>query len=186
MRRRRILARRPTVEPRALILILAASLAMIGLTFRTWIDFNVTHLRGTDADAITGVGDGYIVIALAGLAIACTVALYLRPKLWSILLPGVGVASVGIAVVAAYQAVTPWHAAGFDARGAFVAGGHATAAVYEILALAAVSGIAAGLLATLHYQRQRREASERVIPPAWEGTRSDQANSRAAGRLGPR
>lgn len=185
MRRRKIFARPSAVEPRALLFIAVASAAITGLTFRTWVDFNVAHLRGTDADAMTSVGDGYFVIALAILAIACTAALYLRPKLWALLLPGVGISATGIAAIAAYQAGTPWHAAGFDIHGAFVVGGHATAAVYEVFALAAAMGIAAGVLATLHYQRQR-QARERVVEHPMKGPRHDQPNPGAAGRLGPR
>ncbi|MEO8457251.1 MAG: hypothetical protein ABI559_05505 [Chloroflexota bacterium] len=186
MRRKGIIAKRPTVEPRALIFIVVAALAIVALTFRTWVDFNVAFLRGTDADAMTGIGDGYFVIALALLAIVCTVALYLKPSWWATLLPAVGLAAVSIAAVAAYQAASPWHATGFDIHGAYVVGGHATAAVYEIFVLAAAMGLAAALLAGLHYQRQRRESNARIMPSTTEGTRNDQTTPRAAGRLGSR
>ena len=174
------------VEPRMLAFVAAIAVAIIILTFRTWVDFDVAHLRGTDADAMTSIGDGYFVIALAIAGIACAGALYLRPKAWAWLLPPIGIAAIGIAAIAAYQAGTPWHASGFDADGAFVVGGHATAAVYEVFALAAAMGLAAALLASVHYQRQRRESAESEAQRAMEGSPHDQPNPGAAGRLGPR
>jgi len=148
------------VEPRALAFIAGAAAAIIALTLRTWVDFDAAHLRGTDADAMTNVGDGYFVIALAIVAIACAAALHLRPTIWAWLLPGIGISAVGIAVIAAYDAATPWHAAGFDISGAFVVGGHATAAVYEVFALAAAMGLVAAVLASIRYGRRRSESSE--------------------------
>ena len=173
-------------DPRALAFIAVAAAAIIALTFRTWIDFDVAHLRGTDADAMTNVGDGYFVIALAIVAIVCNGALYLRQILWAWLLPGIGIVAIGIAAIAAYQAGTPWHAAGVDMHGAFVTSGHATAAVYEVFALATAIGLVAAVLAGVQYQRQRRELDEGVAQQAVEGSRHDEPNPGTAGRLGPR
>lgn len=173
----------PSIEPRALAFIAGAAAVIIALTNRTWIDFRVHALRGTDADAMTGVGDGYFVIALAIVAIACAGAVYMRPKFWHWLLPLIGVSAVSVMAIAAYDAATPWHAAGFDSTGVFVVRGHVHAAVYEVLALAAAIGVVAAVLASIQYQAQRRED---VAQLSAKGPRHDQPNPRAAGRLRPR
>ncbi len=174
------------LELRAKLIIAIAAAVIIVLTFRTWVDFNVAHLRGTEADAMTGVGDGYFVIALAVVAITCTGALYFRPKFWAWLLPGTGLSAIGIAAISTYQAATRWHATGFDIHGAYVVGGHATAAVYEVFAVAAVMGVVAAVLASVHYRSLRQGPSESAAPRIVKGTRHDQTNPGAAGRLGPR
>jgi len=173
------------VEPWALAFIAVAAAAIIALTLRTWIDFNVAHLRGIDADAMTSVGDGYLVVALAIVAIACAGALYLRPAFWAWLLPGIGISAVGIAAIAAYDAATPWHAAGFDISGAFVVRGHVAAAVYEVFALSAAMGLVAAVLASIQYGRRRRETSEGVAQHIVKGPHRDEPNPGTAGRLGP-
>jgi hypothetical protein len=147
------------IEPWGLAFITATALVIFALTLRTWVDFNIAHLRGTDADAMTNLGDGYLVMTLGVFAIGSSAALYLRPKYWMTFLPAIGLFAVSIAAIAGFEAATPWNASGSDMHGvAFVTGGHATAAVYEVSALAVLMGVTAAVLAGIHYRRLSAES----------------------------
>ena len=48
-----------------LALMTVAAGAIVLLSFQKWVDFGITELRGHDAEAATGIGDGWFSAGLA-------------------------------------------------------------------------------------------------------------------------
>jgi hypothetical protein len=137
----------------ALMAIIAAALGITGLSFATWVDFGVTEMRGTDAEALTGVSDGYLVAALGGIILLSAAVALFRPR-WAItLLPTIAVASITVLAVSGYTIATRWTAAGVDGEGAFITDGDPATAPYAIACLAIGTGLLASLLAARQASR---------------------------------
>jgi hypothetical protein len=130
-----------------LIMSVAAGVILV-LAFQHWIDFGITELRGTDAEAATGVSDGWFVAALAATALALIGALLFRPQLSPVLLPLVALASIGILAIAGFDTITNWHASGLhpDNPGIFVqTDGDPTVVPYAIAVLAVLIAVLAAI-----------------------------------------
>jgi len=133
---------------------MAATAAIIVLSFQTWIDFGVTSAQGTDGstDAVTGQADGYVVMALGTLVLLFLGALIVLPRRSLALLPATGLAAVCVFAISGYDVTTSWRASGVDALGnAFVETGSPTVAVYAISVLSLVIAATAALLAGFRY-----------------------------------
>ena len=166
--------RQTSTSTLVLAAIIAAAAVIIALCWRPWVDFGISHLDGNNADAVTGIGDGYFVAVFAASIVVLAAALILRPGRWAWLLPAIGAAAIAIALIAGYDAGTAWHVVGVDIQGAFVAGGHATAAVYEVLALALAIALLAAILAGLQYQNLRDSSVGIPVRPKQRPVRKEQ------------
>jgi hypothetical protein len=132
-----------------LMLMAVAAVAMIILAFQSWIDFGIVKTRGTDADALTGISDGYFVVALAAVVLVAAAGILARPRWTPALLPAIGAAMVAAFAIAGYDTATGWHTAGVDSNGAFILNGSPMAAPYAIAALAVTIAVLASVLAAL-------------------------------------
>jgi hypothetical protein len=138
-----------------LMLMAVAEVVMIILAFQSWIDFGIVKTRGTDADALTGISDGYFVVALAAVVLVAAAGILTRPRWTPGLLPVIGASMVAVFAIAGYDVATAWHTAGVDANGAFVLNGSPMAAPYAIAALAVTIAVLASVLAALRASHTR-------------------------------
>ena len=137
--------------------IAAAGLAMIALSFQVWVDFGVTETKGPDADALTGVSDGYLVAAAGALISMSALGVVARPAWAAGLLPAIGAFAVVVLAVAGYTVATSWRAAGIDSDGVFLVDGDPTAVPYAIAGIAVGVAFLAAILAAMRASRLRTE-----------------------------
>lgn len=50
--------------PMLLLLMTVAAGAIVVLAFQPWVDFGITETSGTEAEAATGISDGWAVVGL--------------------------------------------------------------------------------------------------------------------------
>jgi hypothetical protein len=124
--------------------------ATVLLSFQTWVDFGITELSGTDAEAATGVGDGWVVAALASAIILLVggVIFTQRQRLAPVLLPLIAIAAVAILAIAGFDTITNWHASGVQADNPGIlvqSDGDPTIVPYAIAALAILIAVLAAI-----------------------------------------
>jgi hypothetical protein len=149
------------IIPPLLLLMTVAAGAIVILAFQRWVDFGITESSGTDADAATGISDGWFVAGLGSAILVLIGGALFRPKLASVLLPMIAVAAVSILAIAGFDTVTNWHASGFHTENPGVlvqAQGDPTIVPYAIAGLA----ILIALLAAVARGIQLREG-QRVL-----------------------
>jgi hypothetical protein len=142
-----------------MLAIVLEAVSIIFLTFETWVRFqNDTHINGLDADAVFGLGDGYVVVALAAAALVVTGISLISPRFVSETMAIVGIASIGILGITGYDASTSWHVSGQSPSGGiFVEGGSVASAVYAVAVLGVVMGLVAALIVGLRYWETAKE-----------------------------
>jgi hypothetical protein len=129
---------------------------IIVLAFQQWVDFGIAETSGIDAEAATGVSDGWIVIGFAVLIILLIGGVIFRPRLAPVLLPAIAIAAICILAIAGFDAVTNWHASGFhpDNPGVLVqADGDPTIALYATAVLAAFIAILAAVVRAIELKQ---------------------------------
>ena len=98
--------------PLLLMLMTVAAGVIILLAFQRWVDFGITETSGIDADAATGISDGWFVAGLASAVVVLIGGVIFRAYLAPILLPMIALAAVCILAIAGFDTVTNWHASG--------------------------------------------------------------------------
>ena len=133
--------------PLLLLLMTAAAGAIVVLAFQQWVDFGITETSGTDADAATGISDGWFVAGLGSGIVVLIGGVIFRAQLAPVLLPIMALAAVCILAIAGFDTVTNWEATGVhpDNPGILVQGqGDPTIVPYVICALSIlIAGAAA-------------------------------------------
>jgi hypothetical protein len=123
--------------------------AIIVLAFQRWVDFGIAETSGIDAEAATGISDGWVVVGLASAVLFFIGGIILRPGTGPILLPMTALGAVGILAVAGFDTVTNWHASGFHPENPGVlvqAQGDPTIVPYAIAALAILIAFSAAII----------------------------------------
>jgi hypothetical protein len=141
--------------PLLLLLMTVAAGAILVLAFQPWVDFGITEATGIDADAATGISDGWFVVALASTVLVFIGCLLLRPQLSPVLLPLIAVASVLILAIVGFDIITNWEASGAhpDNPGIFVQSpGDPTIVPYVIATLAIAIAVLAAVVRAIQLQ----------------------------------
>ena len=127
------------IVPILLALTTVAAGAIVVLAFQQWVDFGITETRGIDAEAATGISDGWFVAGLGSAIVMLTGGVIFRQQLAPALLPMIALGAVAILAIAGFDTVTNWHASGFHPENPGVivqAQGDPTVVPYAIAALA--------------------------------------------------
>ncbi len=147
------------VIPSLLLLITVAAGAIIVLAFLDWVDFGVTKIDGTDADAATTISDGWIVAGLGTVIVVLSGGVLFGPQLAPFLLPATAVAAIFVLLIAGFDTITNWSAAGVspDNPGVFVqSDGDPTVVPYLISALAILIALLAAVVRGIELSRDPR------------------------------
>jgi hypothetical protein len=142
--------------PFLLAAITVAAGAIIVLAFQQWVDFGITETRGIDAEAATGISDGWFVAALGSAILLLIGGVIFRPRLAPALLPMIALAAVCILAIAGFDSVTNWHASGFHPENPGIlvqADGDPTIALYATAALATVIAISAAVVRAINLKQ---------------------------------
>jgi hypothetical protein len=161
-----------------LAVITVAAGAITLLSFQDWIDFGITELRGTDAEAATGISDGWIVAALAAAIVLLTGGVIFRPRPAPVLLPLIALAALGVLLIAGFDTITNWQASGFhpDNPGILVqSNGDPTVAPYAIAALAVLIAVLSAVVRAIEMRENPHLLGELVEheAPAQEASSGD-------------
>jgi len=151
--------------PILLLLMTVAAGAIVVLAFQRWIDFGITELRGTDAEAATDISDGWFVAGLGSAIIVLIGGILFRPQLAPVLLPAIGLAGVCTLAVAGFDTVTSWEATGVhpDNPGILVqADGDPTVVPYTIAVLAVLIAVSAAVVRGVLLRETARPSDEGV------------------------
>lgn len=135
--------------PVLLAVMTAAAGAIVVLAFQQWVDFGITEISGTDADAATGISDGWFVAGFGSAVLLFIGGIQLRPQWSQVLLPAIAFASVCALLIAGFDTVTNWTAAGFDEENPQIltqANGDPTAVPYVTAGLAILIALSAAIL----------------------------------------
>lgn len=158
---------RVSLVPILLALMTVAAGAIIILAFQRWIDFGITDLSGTEADAATTISDGWFVAGLGSAILILIGAVLFRPRSGPVVLPLIALAALCILGIAGFDAVTGWHASGFHPENPGVlvqAQGDPTIVPYAIAALAILIAFLAAVVRGI----QIREGQRFLEDPALE------------------
>lgn len=137
------------IVPALLLLMTAAAGASVVLAFLPWVDFGITEISGTEAEAATGISDGWFVAALGSAILVPIGGVLFRPHLSPILLPMMALAAVSILGIAGFDTVTNWSAAGVEAENPGIlvqAQGDPTAVPYAISVLSILIAVSAAVV----------------------------------------
>jgi hypothetical protein len=137
------------IIPLLLLLMTAAAGAIIILAFQRWVDFGVTEISGTDAEAATSVSDGWFVAALGSAILLLIGGVIFRQHLAPALLPMIALGAVAILAIAGFDTVTNWQASGVhsDSPGILVqAQGDPTIVPHAIAALAILIAVSSAVI----------------------------------------
>jgi hypothetical protein len=122
---------------------------IVVLAFQQWIDFGITETRGIDADAATGISDGWFVAGLGSAIVVLTGGVIFRQQLAPALLPMIALGAVAILAIAGFDTVTNWRASGFHPEDPGVliqAQGDPTIVPYAIAALAILIAVSSAVI----------------------------------------
>lgn len=163
------------IIPLLLLLMTFAACVIVVLAFQQWVDFGITQIRGTDAEAATGISDGWFVAGLASGIVILVGGVVFRQQLAPILLPMIAFAAVFILAIAGFDTITNWHASGIhpDNPGILVQSqGDPTAVPYAISALAILIALLAAVVRGIQLRVNPHllgdlagEADQSVPPP---------------------
>jgi hypothetical protein len=165
---------------KAIPLLLAAMTVAAGaimvLAFQRWVDFGIAETSGIDAEAATGISDGWVAVGLASAVLLFIGGVLFRPRSGPVMLPLIAVAAICILAIAGFDTITNWHASGFhpDNPGVLVqADGDPTAVPYAISALAILIAVCAAVVRSIQLREDPHlfgdlAADEHVPEPAPE------------------
>jgi hypothetical protein len=137
-------------------LMTAAAGAIVILALQPWVDFGFAETKGTDAEAATGISDGWFVAGLAAFIVLLIGGVIFGPRLAPGLLPMIAVAAVGILAIAGFDTVTSWQASGFHPENPGIlvqAEGDPTIAPYAIAGLAVAIAISAAVVRAIQLRQ---------------------------------
>jgi len=147
------------IVPLLLLVMTVAGGAIVVLAFQQWVDFGITETRGIDADAATGISDGWFVAGLGSAILLMIGGVLFRPQFAPILLPIMAVAAVLILAIAGFDTVTNWDAAGVHPENPDIlvqAQGDPTIVPYAIAALAILIAVLAGVVRSIQLREGQR------------------------------
>jgi hypothetical protein len=147
------------IMPLLLLLMTAAAGAIIVLAFQQWVDFGITEIRGTEAEAATGISDGWFVAGLGSAILVLTGGVIFRLHLAPALLPMIALAAVAILGIAGFDTVTNWQAAGVQPENPGIivqAQGDPTIVPYAIAALAILIAFLAAVVRGIEIREGQR------------------------------
>ncbi len=142
-----------------------AAAAIVVLAFQSWVDFGITEISGTDAEAATGISDGWFVAGLGSAIIVLIGGILFRPQLAPVLLPAMGLAGVCTLAIAGFDAATGWHAAGVEPGNPGIlvqTQGDPTAAPYAIAMLAVLIAVSAAVVRGVQLREGQRPSGEPI------------------------
>jgi hypothetical protein len=145
--------------PVLLALMTVVAGAIVLLAFQPWVDFGFTETSGTDAEAATGVSDGWFVAVLGTAIVLLIGGVIFRPPLAPVLLPLIAIAAVCILAIAGFDIVTNWQASGFDPDNPGIlvqAPGDPTVVPYAVAALSLVIAFSAAVVRGLQLGEKPR------------------------------
>ena len=154
--------------------------AIIILAFQRWVDFGIAETSGVDAEAATGISDGWVVVGLAVVILALIGGVIFRSRLAPVLLPVIAIAAVCILAIAGFDTITNWNASGFhpDNPGVLVqAQGDPTFAPYAIAGLAILIAISAAIVRGLQFREDPHLLGSLVASDDEPGSVSETASS---------
>jgi hypothetical protein len=152
--------------PSLALLITVAAGAVVVLAFLHWVDFGTTEIRGTDADAATGISDGWIVAGLGGAILLLTGGVLFGPRGAPFLLPAIAIAAIAVLLIAGFDIVTHWRASDMFTNNAGVieeAEGDPTFVPYVISALAILIALSAATIRGLQIWQESRSPDQAVF-----------------------
>jgi len=147
------------ITPLLLLLITVAAGAIVFLAFQRWVDFGITEVRGTDAEAATGISDGWFVAGLGAAIVSLVGGALFWPKFAPVLLPTIAVAAVSILAIAGFDTVTNWEASGVHPENPGIlaqAQGDPTFVPYVISGLAILIAVSAAVVRGLQIRDGQR------------------------------
>jgi len=147
------------IVPLLLLVMTVAGGAIVVLAFQQWVDFGITETRGIDADAATGISDGWFVAGLGSAILLMIGGVLFRPQFAPILLRIMVVAAVLILAIAGFDTVTNWDAAGVHPENPDIlvqAQGDPTIVPYAIAALAILIAVLAGVVRSIQLREGQR------------------------------
>ena len=153
------------ITPLLLAVTTVAAGTIVLLAFQPWIDFGFTETSGTDAEAATGISDGWFVAVLGSAILLLMGGVIFRPPLAPILLPLIAIAALSIVAITGFDIVTNWEASGFhpDNPGILVqAQGDPTLVPYAIASLAILIALAAAVVRGLQLSEGHRAEAQPV------------------------
>jgi len=149
--------------PILLLLMTVAAGAIVVLAFQPWVDFGITEISGTEAEAATDISDGWAVVGLGSAILLFIGGVLFRPRWAPVLLPAIAFAAVCIVAIAGFDIVTDWHAAGVAPAnpGVFVqAQGDPTPVPYVIVVLAVLIAVSAAVVRGVQLKEGERPSGE--------------------------
>ena len=147
------------IVPLLLLLITVAAGVIVVLAFQRWIDFGITETRGIDADAATGISDGWFVAGLGSAILVLTGCVIFRHHLAPALLPMIALGAVAILGIAGFDTVTNWQASGVQPENPGIivqAQGDPTIVPYAIAALAILIALLAAVVRGIEIREGQR------------------------------
>jgi len=145
--------------PLLLAMMTVAGGAIILLAFQKWVDFGFTETSGTDAEAATGISDGWFVAVLGSAIVLLIGGVIFRPRLAPLLLPMIAITAVCVFAIAGFDTVTNWQASGFHPENPGIlvqAQGDPTVVPYAISGLAILIAVSAAVLRGIQLTEDRR------------------------------
>lgn len=135
-----------------LLFMTVAAGAIIVLAFLPWVDYGIAETRGIDAEAATGISDGWVVAGLASVIVLLVGGVIFRPRLAPVLLPVIALTAVCIFAIAGFDIVTNWRASGVHPENPGIlvqAEGDPTIAPYAITVLAILIAVSAAVVRSM-------------------------------------
>jgi hypothetical protein len=137
--------------------------AIVVLAFQSWVDFGITEISGTEADAATGISDGWAVVGLGSAVLLFIGGALFRPRWAPALLPAIAFAAVFIIAIAGFDTVTNWFAAGVEPGNPGIlvqTQGDPTAVPYAIAMLAVLIAVSAAVVRGVQLREGQRPSGE--------------------------
>lgn len=147
------------IMPLLLLLMTVAAGAIIVLAFQQWVDFGITEIRGTEAEAATGISDGWFVVGLASAIALLVGGVLFRPQLAPVLLPMIAIAAVCTLAIAGFDTATNWSAAGVEPENPAIivqAQGDPTVVPYVISGIAIVIALSSAVVRGILLKESQR------------------------------
>jgi len=146
------------VIPLLLLLMTVAAGAIVVLAFQWWVDFAITEIRGTKADAATGISDGWFLAALGCAIVLLAGGVLFIPRLAPVLLPAIAFAAVCTFAIAGFDTVTNWSATSVHPENPGIlvqAQGDPTIVPYAISALSILIAVSAAVVRGIQLRADR-------------------------------
>jgi len=146
-----------------LVITTVAAGAIVILSFQPWIDFGSADTSGLEADAATGLSDGWFVAGFGSAILVFIGAVLFRGQLSPILLPAIAAAAIAVLCIAGFDVVTNWQASDIFVNHAGAveeAQGDPTIVPYAISGLAILIALSAAIIRGLQIREDSKSPYE--------------------------